>query len=73
MKLMNKVSFRDGRYYIKDTNIRVDLILGLGVKEVLENYPWLTKKQVEDALSFAKNLILKIGKSETKKNSIQTI
>ncbi len=48
--IMNKrVSYRDGRFYIKDTNIRIDLVIGLGAKEILENYPWLSSGQVEDA------------------------
>lgn len=67
-----KVSFRNRRYYIKDTNIRVDLLVGLGVKEVLENYPWLEEKQVADALEFARDLIAQKGKREAPPRQVQT-
>ena len=68
-----RVDFRDGRYYIKDANIRVDLLVGLGVKEVLKNYPWLTEEQVSDALEFAQELIVKRGKREASASQVQTI
>lgn len=55
--MKDKVSFRDGRYYIKKTNIRVDLVVGLGAKEILENYPWLSSEQIEDALDFVKECV----------------
>lgn len=73
MKLMDKrIDYRNGRYYIKDTNIRVDLVVGLGVEQILENYPWLNEKQVLSALDFAKELITKRGKGETAQRQIQT-
>ena len=68
-----RVDFRDGRYYIKDANIRVDLLVGLGVKEVLKNYPWLTEKHVADALEFAQELIVKRGKREASASQVQAI
>lgn len=69
----NKVDFRDGRYYIKGANIRVDLLVGLGVKEVLKNYPWLSEKQVSDALDFATEVITQKGRREESTQQVQTI
>lgn len=75
MKLQvdKRVSFRNRRYYIKNTNIRVDLLVGLGVKEVLENYPWLSEKQIADALEFARDLIAQKGKREARERQVQAI
>lgn len=74
MKQVDKrVSFRNSRYYIKDTNIRIDLLVGLGAKEILQNYPWLSEKQVIDPLSFAKKLVSQRGRREESANQIQTI
>lgn len=74
MKQIDKrVSFRNSRYYIKDTNIRIDLLVGLGAKEILQNYPWLSEKQVMDALSFAKELVSQRGRREASTNQVQTI
>ncbi len=73
MKVLDgRISFRNGRYFIRDTNIRIDLVVGLGVEEVLKNYPWLLRDQVADALDFVKDLLAQKGKYETK-NQIQTI
>lgn len=66
MKIDRRVDFRNGRYFIKKTNIRVDLVIGLGVSEVVKMYPWLSEKQVSDALEFAADVIMKKGKSEEK-------
>lgn len=71
--LDKRVDFRDGRYYIKGANIRVDLVVGLGAKEVLENYPWLTEKQINDALDFATNVITQKGRREAAIQQVQTI
>ena len=68
-----RVDFRDGRYYIKNANIRVDLLVGLGVQEVLKNYPWLTEKQVSNALDFAQEVIVKRGKREASASQVQAI
>lgn len=74
MKLMDKrVSYRNGRYYIKETNIRVDLLVGLGADEIMESYPWLSEKQVIDALDFAKEIIAQRGKREASEDKFQTI
>ena len=73
MKLMDeRIDYRGGRYYIKGTNIRIDLIVGLGVEQILENYPWLNEKQVFNALDFAKDLITKRGRIERAQSEIQT-
>lgn len=65
MKQVDKrVSFRNSRYYIKDTNIRLDLLVGLGAKEIIQSYPWLSEKQVMDALSFAKKLVSQRGRRD---------
>ena len=70
--IMNKrVSYRDGRFYIKDTNIRIDLVIGLGAKEILENYPWLSSEQVEEALSFVKDLVAKKGQRAASTKEVQ--
>ncbi len=66
-----KVTFRNGRYYIKDTKIRLDLLVGLGVEQVKENYPWLPERQIMDALSFAKQVITEKGKHEATTHQIQ--
>lgn len=55
---------------IKITFIRVDLLVGLGAKEVLENYPWLTEKQVNDALDFASDVITQKGRREASTQQI---
>lgn len=68
-----RVSFRNNRYYVKGTNIRIDLLVGLGTKEILQNYPWLSDKQVMNALSFAKELISRRGRRETSANQIQAV
>jgi len=47
------VTISHNRAHIKDTNIPVDLIVGRSATSVKRDYPWLTKKQVEDALAFA--------------------
>lgn len=73
-KSMDKrVDFRDGRYFIKGANIRVDLVVGLGVNEVLKNYPWLTEEQISDALDFATDVISQKGRRETSIQQIQAI
>lgn len=69
--MKSKVSYRGGRYYIKGTNIRIDLVIGLGAKEILENYPWLSPEQVKDSLSFVKDLVAKRGQSEASTKEIQ--
>lgn len=69
----NRVDFRDGRYYIKGANIRVDLVIGLGASEVSKNYPWLTEKQINDALDFATDIISQKGKREESIQQIQAI
>ncbi len=67
MKRIDKrVDFRNGRFYIKKTNIRVDLVIGLGVSEVVKMYPWLSEEQVSDTLNFAADVIMRKGKSEEK-------
>lgn len=68
-----RVDFRNGRYYIKGANIRVDLIIGLGANEVLTNYPWLTEKQISDALDFATDVISQKGKREEAIQQVQAI
>lgn len=74
MKQIDKrVSFRNSRYYIKDTNIRIDLLVGLGAKDILQSYPWLSEKQVMDALSFTKKLVSQIGRREASAKQIQAI
>lgn len=68
-----RVDFRNGRYFIKGANIRVDLVIGLGANEVFKNYPWLTEKQINDALDFATDIISQKGKREESIQQIQAI
>ena len=51
------VTISHNRAHIKDTNIPVDLILGRSVREVKNDYPWLTQKQIGGALIFAQSVI----------------
>ena len=50
---LSNVTISHNRPHIKNTNIPVDLIVGKSVLSVKRDYPWLTKKQIEDALIFA--------------------
>ena len=65
-KIEKRVDFRNGRFFIKKTNIRVDLVIGLGVAEIVKMYPWLSEKQALDAINFAADVVMKKGKSEEK-------
>ncbi|MBI2327822.1 DUF433 domain-containing protein [Candidatus Curtissbacteria bacterium] len=53
-----------GKPVISGTRISVELILdrvasGMSVKEILKDYPHLTAKQVQAALSYARSLVIK--------------
>lgn len=53
-----------GKPVVAGTRISVELILdrvasGMSVKQILTDYPHLTDKQVQAALSYAKNLVVK--------------
>lgn len=53
-----------GKPVIAGTRISVELILdrvasGMSVKEILTDYPHLTDEQIQAALSYAKNLVIK--------------
>lgn len=53
-----------GKPVIAGTRISVELILdrvasGMSVKEILTDYPHLTTKQIQAALSYARNLVVK--------------
>lgn len=54
---VSNVTISDNRAHVKNTNIPVDLIVGRSTREVKRDYPWLTKKQIEDALFFAQSVI----------------
>lgn len=56
-KMITNVTFRGKRPYIKDTSIPVELLVGLSLKEVKKNYPWLSEEQIEDALNFIKRRV----------------
>lgn len=52
-----------GKPIISGTRISVELIMdrvasGMSIREILEDYPHLTTKQVQAALSYAKNLVI---------------
>lgn len=68
-----RVDFRGGRYFIKGANIRIDLVIGLGASEVFKNYPWLTEKQINDALDFATDVISQKGRHEASIHQVQAI
>ena len=53
-----------GKPIIAGTRISVELIIdrvasGMSVQEILEDYPHLTIKQIQAALSYARNLVIK--------------
>lgn len=53
-----------GKPVIAGTRISVELIMdrvasGMSVQEILEDYPHLTTKQIQAALSYARNLVIK--------------
>lgn len=53
-----------GKPVIAGTRISVELILdrmasGMNVKTILKDYPHLTARQIQTALSYAKNLVIK--------------
>lgn len=53
-----------GKPIIAGTRISVELILdrvasGMSVKEILQDYPHLTAKQIQAAISYARNLVVK--------------
>lgn len=53
-----------GKPIIAGTRISVDLILdriasGMSIKEILKDYPHLTAKQIQAAISYARNLVVK--------------
>ncbi|MBI5356587.1 DUF433 domain-containing protein [Candidatus Collierbacteria bacterium] len=54
---LSNVTISHNRPHIKNTNIPVDLIVGKSVLSVKRDYPWLTKKQIEDALVFAQTVL----------------
>ena len=53
-----------GKPIIAGTRISVELILdrvasGMSVTEILKDYPHLTAKQIQAAISYARNLVIK--------------
>ena len=53
-----------GKPVIAGTRISVELILdriaaGMSVKEILKDYPHLTAKQIQAAVSYARNLVIR--------------
>ncbi len=50
--MKKKVDIRYKRAHIRGANIPVELIVGLGVKEVKKMYPWLKNDQIEDAIDY---------------------
>lgn len=53
-----------GKPIIAGTRISVELILdrvssGMSVKEILKDYPHLTTNQIQAAISYARNLVVK--------------
>jgi len=53
-----------GKPVIADTRISVELILdrvasGMSIKDILKDYPHLKTNQIQAALSFAKNSVMK--------------
>lgn len=53
-----------GKPVITGTRISVELILdrvasGMSVKDILKDYPHLTSKQIQAAISYARNLVIR--------------
>ena len=52
----------NGKPIIKGTRMSVDIILellssGMEIKDIIKEYPYLNKKQIQTAISYAANLI----------------
>lgn len=63
-QIMSDPKILGGKPIISGTRISVELIMdrissGMSIKEILEDYPHLTTKQVQAALSYARNLVIK--------------
>jgi uncharacterized protein (DUF433 family) len=54
---LSNVTISQNRPHIKNTNIPIDLIVGKNMLSVKRDYPWLTKKQIEDALIFVQRVL----------------
>jgi len=67
-----------GKPVIAGTRISVELILdriaaGMSVKEILKDYPHLTVKQIQAAISYARNLVVKKSHMPKVKQSEPTL
>ncbi len=63
-QIISNPEILSGKPVISGTRISVELILdrvasGMSVKEILTDYPHLTKQQIQAAISYAKNLVVK--------------
>lgn len=63
-KIISDPKILGGKPVISGTRISVELILdriasGMSVKEVLKDYPHLTVAQIQAAVTYARNLVIK--------------
>lgn len=64
LQIVSNPKILDGKPVIAGTRISVELILdrvssGMSVKDILKDYPHLTAGQIQAAISYAKNLVVK--------------
>lgn len=64
LQIVSDPNILGGKPVIAGTRISVELILdriasGMSVKEVLKDYPHLTTNQIQAAITYARNLVIK--------------
>lgn len=64
LQIISNPKILGGKPIIVGTRISVELILdriasGMSVKDILKDYPHLTTKQIQAAISYAKKLVIK--------------
>ena len=64
LQIISNSKILGGKPVIAGTRISVELILdrvaaGMSVTDILKDYPHLTAKQIQAAISYARNLVLK--------------
>lgn len=63
-EIISNSNILGGKPIIAGTRISVELVLdriasGMSVKEIVQDYPHLTVKQIQAAITYAKNLVIK--------------
>ena len=64
LQIISNPRILSGKPVIAGTRISVELILdrvasGMSVKDILKDYPHLTTKQIQAAISYARSLVIK--------------